>query len=158
MIRIGFGYDVHRFAEDRALVIGGVTIPYTRGLLGHSDADVLLHAIIDAVLGAAALGDIGAHFPDDDASWKDADSMELSRQVNVKVGKAGFRVGNIDATIVMEQPKLREHIEKMRQNIANVFECQRDAVSVKATTSERMGFIGSGDGAAAYAVCTLIAE
>lgn len=155
-MRIGFGYDVHRLVEGRPLVLGGVTVPHDLGLLGHSDADVLLHAISDALLGAAALGDIGSHFPDTDEAWRGADSLELLRAVETRVREAGYRTGNVDATVVLERPKLRPHVEAMRLNVAEALEVERGAVSVKATTSERMGFVGTSEGAAAYAVCTLL--
>lgn len=155
-MRIGFGYDVHRLVEGRPLVLGGVTIPHERGLLGHSDADVLLHAISDAVLGAAALGDIGSHFPDTDEAWRGADSMELLRRIATLVRDAGYRLGNVDATVVLERPKLRPHIDAMRANIAEALGAELAEVSVKATTSEQMGFVGTREGAAAYAVCLLL--
>ena len=155
-MRIGFGYDVHRLVEGRPLVLGGVTIPHERGLLGHSDADVLLHAISDAVLGAAALGDIGTHFPDTDEAWRGADSLELLRVVEGRVREAGYRVGNVDATVVLERPKLRPHVDAMRANVADALGLAVGAVSVKATTSEQMGFVGTREGAAAYAVCALL--
>ncbi len=155
MIRTGIGYDVHRLAPGRRLVIGGVEIPHDRGLDGHSDADVLLHAVIDALLGAAALGDIGAHFPDTDPAWKGADSRALLRATVELLDGAGWTPGNVDATVVLEAPKLRPHIEDMRVEIARATGLGIDAVSVKATTSERLGFVGTGEGAAAYAVCTI---
>lgn len=154
-MRIGFGYDVHRLVEGRPLIIGGVSIASERGLLGHSDADVLLHAIADAVLGAAALGDIGSHFPDTDSRWKDADSSDLLRGVSVTVREAGYRVHNVDATVVIERPKLRPYIDRMRAAIGEVLSLPVASVSVKATTHERMDAVGRGDGAAAFAVCLL---
>ncbi|MBO6575440.1 MAG: 2-C-methyl-D-erythritol 2,4-cyclodiphosphate synthase [Rhodothermales bacterium] len=156
MMRIGFGYDVHRLAKGRRLVLGGILIESPFGLLGHSDADVLLHAITDAILGALAWGDIGALYPDTDPAYKGADSGDLLAEVMQRVGAEGWRIGNVDATVVMERPKLRPYIDTMRARIAQLLECPVDAVSVKATTSEKMGFVGSGAGAAAHAVCTLV--
>ena len=156
-MRIGFGYDVHRLVVDRPLILGGIEIPYEKGLLGHSDADVLLHAIADALLGAAALGDIGKHFPDTDERWKGADSKQLLREVAVLVARAGFKISNIDSTIVMQKPKLRPYIDDMRKCIAGILGLYVDEVSVKATTSEEMGFVGKGEGVAAQAVCILLA-
>jgi len=155
-MRIGFGYDVHRLVEGRPLVLGGITIPFDRGLRGHSDADVLLHAITDAILGAAGLGDIGAHFPDTDAAWKGADSRMLLRQAMDAVRDAGYDIGNVDATVVMERPKLRPHIDDMREQIAQCLGALERDVSVKATTSEKMGFVGVEDGAAAYAIALCV--
>lgn len=154
-MRIGHGYDVHRLVEGRKLILGGVDIPYEKGLLGHSDADVLLHAIMDAVLGAAALGDIGKHFPDTDPAYKGADSLALTRAVAKLIAEHGYTVGNIDATILCQAPKLAPHIAAMRQNIADVFGIPLDAVSVKATTEEHLGFTGEGLGIAAHAVALL---
>jgi 2-C-methyl-D-erythritol 2,4-cyclodiphosphate synthase len=154
-MRIGFGYDVHRLVPGRPLIIGGVSIVSERGLLGHSDADVLLHAVSDAVLGAAALGDIGSHFPDTDARWKDADSSELLRSVEQLVRDAGYRVHNVDATVVIERPKLRPYIDRMRAAIGKALSLPVGSVSVKATTHEQMDALGRGDGAAAYAVCLI---
>lgn len=155
-MRIGFGYDVHRLVEGRPLIIGGVTIPYEKGLLGHSDADVLLHAISDALLGAAALGDIGKHFPDTDERWRGADSSMLLKEVGRMVAGLGYKVGNIDATVAMQQPKLRPYIDEMRQSIASTLRMFIDEVSVKATTTEGLGFVGTGEGVAAYATCLLL--
>ena len=155
-MRIGYGYDVHRLVPGRPLVLGGVTVPSDLGLDGHSDADVLAHAIADALLGAAALGDIGLHFPDTDAAWKGADSIDLLRSVTARVADAGWRVGNVDATVVLERPKLRPHIDAMRERLAGAMGVDASAVSVKATTSERIGFVGTGEGAAAHAVCLLL--
>lgn len=155
MTRFGMGYDVHRLVEGRKLILGGVEIPWEKGLLGHSDADVLLHAIADALLGAAALGDIGRHFPDTDEKFAGADSMKLLAEVARLVGEKGYRVGNVDATIVAQAPKLAPHIEKMAQNIANVLKVERDQINVKATTEERLGFTGSGEGMSSYAVAGL---
>ena len=154
-LRIGHGYDVHRLAAGRKLILGGVDIPYEKGLLGHSDADVLLHAIMDAVLGAAALGDIGKHFPDTDPAYKGADSLALTRAVAKLIAEHGYTVGNIDATILCQAPKLAPHIAAMRQNIADAFGVSLDAVSVKATTEEHLGFTGEGLGIAAHAVALL---
>lgn len=154
-MRIGHGYDVHRLVEGRKLILGGVEIPYEKGLLGHSDADVLLHAVMDAVLGAAALGDIGKHFPDNDPAYKGADSLALTRAVADLVRAKGYTVGNIDATILCQAPKLAPHIPAMRQNIAQAFGMPLDAVSVKATTEEHLGFTGEGLGIAAHAVTLL---
>ena len=152
MTRFGMGYDVHRLTEGRKLILGGVEIPWEKGLLGHSDADVLLHAIADALLGAAALGDIGRHFPDTDERFKGADSMKLLAEVVRLVREKGYRVGNVDATIVAQAPKLASHIEKMTENIAKVLGVGKDQVNVKATTEEHLGFTGSGEGMSAYAV------
>lgn len=154
-MRIGHGYDVHRLVEGRKLILGGVDIPYEKGLLGHSDADVLLHAIMDAVLGAAALGDIGKHFPDTEPAYKGADSLALTRAVAKLIAEHGYTVGNIDATILCQAPKLAPHIAAMRQNIADAFGVSLDAVSVKATTEEHLGFTGEGLGIAAHAVALL---
>ena len=150
--RVGFGYDVHRFAPGRALWVGGVRIPYDQGLMGHSDADVLLHAISDALLGAVALGDIGTHFPDTDPRWKDADSKKLLAAVVALLHDAGWQVGNVDCTLVMERPKVLPHAPAMRQVIAGLLKVDVDAVSVKATTNERMGFVGREEGVGAHAV------
>ena len=155
-MRIGHGYDVHRLVKGRPLVLGGVTVPSEVGLLGHSDADVLTHAIIDALLGAAALGDIGALFPDTDAEWKDADSLGLLRAVVGRVTEAGFAVGNVDATVVLQRPKLRPHVDAMRARLADAMGADLAQVSVKATTGEGMGWVGTGEGAAAHAVALLV--
>ena len=154
-MRIGQGYDVHRLVEGRKLMLGGVDIPYEKGLLGHSDADVLLHAISDALLGAAALGDIGAHFPDSDPAYRGADSAELLRAVGDLIRAAGYEIGNIDSTVVCQAPKLAPHIASMRARIAEVLALPVGAVSVKASTEEHMGFTGRGEGIAAHAVCLL---
>jgi 2-C-methyl-D-erythritol 2,4-cyclodiphosphate synthase len=154
-IRIGTGFDVHQLVEGRALIIGGVTIPYSKGLLGHSDADVLLHAIADALLGAAALGDIGKHFPDDDAAYRGADSRDLLRSVVAKLEALGFTVGNVDATIIAQAPKMAPHIETMRTHIAADCGISMAQVNVKATTTEKLGFTGRGEGIAAQAVALL---
>lgn len=153
--RIGHGYDVHRLVENRALVLGGVNIPYIKGLLGHSDADVLAHAISDALLGAAALGDIGGMFPDTDASYAGADSLVLLKEVVQAVKAAGYAPVNIDATVLAQAPKLKPYIFEMRQRLAETCGVEVDAVSVKATTEEGLGFTGSGEGIAAHAVCLL---
>ena len=154
-MRIGHGYDVHRLVPDRSLIIGGVQIPYERGLLGHSDADVLSHAVADALLGAAALGDLGAWFPDTDPEWAGADSLKLLRRVCELVGEKGYQIENIDATVVTQAPKLRPYIAQMRECLALVCGIKTDAVSVKATTEEHLGFTGEGQGIAAHAVCLL---
>ena len=154
-MRIGMGYDVHRLTEGRKLIMGGVEIPYEKGLLGHSDADVLLHAVMDALLGAAALGDIGRHFPDQDPVYEGADSMVLLRRVREIIEKAGYRTGNVDATIIAQRPKMAPYRETMRQNIAEALGVEVDRISVKATTEERLGFTGSGEGIAAQAVALL---
>ena len=154
-MRIGHGYDVHRLVEGRKCIIGGVDIPHEKGLLGHSDADVLLHAIMDAVLGAMAAGDIGKLFPDSDAAYKGADSLVLTRRVAEVMVERGYRLGNIDATVIAQAPKMAPHIPLMRQNIAAAFGAEVDRVSVKATTEEKLGFTGSGEGIAAHAVCLL---
>lgn len=154
-MRIGHGYDVHRLVENRKLVLGGVKIPYEKGLLGHSDADVLLHAISDAILGAAALGDIGKHFPPDDAAYLNADSLELLKKVSCLICEKGYSVVNIDATVIAQKPKLLPYIEQMRKNISLALDIPFDAVSVKATTEEKLGFTGSGEGIAAHAVTLL---
>ena len=148
-MRIGHGYDVHRLVSGRALILGGVTIPYEKGLDGHSDADVLVHAVMDALLGAAAMGDIGKLFPDNDDRYLGADSMELLREVSRRLEGAGYRLGNLDATIIAQRPKLAPHIEQMRRNIAGALHTGLGNISVKATTEERLGFTGSGEGIAA---------
>ena len=154
-MRIGHGYDVHRFSEGRRLIIGGVDIPFSLGLYGHSDADVLLHAISDALLGAAALGDIGTHFPDTDERFKGADSLELLKQVCNLLNEKGYSIGNIDATVLAERPKLKPYILEMRKNIARALGVDVGCVSVKATTEEGLGFTGSMQGIAAHAVCII---
>lgn len=155
MLRIGHGYDVHRLVEGRRLVLGGVDIPYEKGLLGHSDADVLVHAIMDSILGALALGDIGKLFPDNDSAYKDADSINLLEQViSIAEGK-GFTVGNIDSTILCQAPKLAGYIDEMRKIIAKACKTDIGNISVKATTEEKLGFTGSGEGIAAHAVCIM---
>ena len=152
MNRFGMGYDVHQLVEGRKLIIGGVDIPFEKGLLGHSDADVLLHAISDALLGAAALGDIGKHFPDTDERYKGADSLKLLEEVGRLLAEKGYTVGNVDATIVAQRPKMAPHIPVMRENIARVLHVDVDRINVKATTEEHLGFTGSGQGISAYAV------
>ena len=154
-MRIGHGYDVHRLTEGRELILGGVKIEYEKGLLGHSDADVLLHAVSDALLGAAGLGDIGRHFPDTDPKYKGADSLELLRQVAGKVAAAGYRVGNVDVTMIAQRPRLKDFIPQMEQNIASALNVEPGRINVKATTEERLGFTGSGEGMACHAVCIL---
>lgn len=155
MFRIGHGYDVHKLAENRKLIVGGVEIPFEKGLLGHSDADVLLHAISDALLGAASLGDIGCLFPDNDEKYKGADSLELLREVVAVLNKNGFTVVNIDSTLLAQRPKMRPFIPAMQANIAAACGVAADCVSVKATTEEGLGFTGSGEGMAAHAVCLI---
>ena len=152
MTRFGMGYDVHRLTEGRCLILGGVTVPHSLGLLGHSDADVLLHAISDALLGAAALGDIGRHFPDTDPRYEGADSMDLLARVRVLLEGKGYVIGNVDATIVAQRPKLKDYIPQMNQNIARVLGLALEQVNVKATTEEKLGFTGSEQGISAYAV------
>lgn len=154
-MRVGMGYDVHRLVEDRALILGGVTIPYEKGLLGHSDADVLLHAIMDALLGAAALGDIGKHFPDSDPAYKGISSMLLLEKVGALLAEKGFLIENIDATIIAQAPKMRPYIDTMRENIARALEMDISCVNVKATTEEGLGFTGTGEGISSQAVCLL---
>lgn len=154
-MRIGHGYDVHRLTEGRELILGGVKIDYEKGLLGHSDADVLLHAVSDALLGAAGLGDIGRHFPDTDPKYKGADSLELLRQVAGKIAAAGYRVGNVDVTMIAQRPRLKDFIPQMEQNIASALNVEPGRINVKATTEERLGFTGSGEGMACHAVCIL---
>lgn len=155
MIRIGHGYDVHRFAPDRPLIIGGVNVPHELGLLGHSDADVLVHAVMDALLGALALGDIGSHFPDSDERFKDADSILLLRQVTKILAEHGYAISNIDSTVVAQVPRLSPHIPSMRENIARAAGIEASRVSVKATTEEKLGFTGEKKGIAAHAVCLI---
>ena len=154
-MRIGHGYDVHRLVEDRKLIMGGVDVPYEKGLLGHSDADVLLHAIMDALLGAAAIGDIGKLFPDTDLKYKGISSLLLLKEVGKAINEKGYLVNNIDATIVAQRPKMAPYIPAMRANIAEVLGVDIDQVNVKATTTEGLGFTGTGEGIAAHAVCLL---
>ena len=155
MSRIGFGFDVHRLEEGRKLILGGVEIPFEKGLLGHSDADVLLHAICDALLGAAALGDIGKHFPDSDVRYKGISSLELLSHVGKLLKLNGYTIGNIDSTLVLEKPKIAPYSEAMKRNIAAALGLAEEKVSIKATTNEGMGFIGVGEGAVAYAVTSI---
>ena len=154
-MRIGHGYDVHRLVPDRDLILGGVKIPYELGLLGHSDADVLLHAVMDALLGAAGMRDIGFHFPDTDPAYKGADSMELLRRVGNMLRQAGYGVGNIDVTMIAQKPKLKDFIPQMTRNIAAALEIGEDRVNVKATTEEHLGFTGTGEGMSCHAVCLI---
>ena len=154
-MRIGHGYDVHRLVEGRDLILGGVKIDYEKGLLGHSDADVLLHAVSDALLGAAGLGDIGRHFPDTDPQYTGADSLMLLREVYRKISEKGFRVGNIDVTMIAQKPKLKDYIPQMQANIAAAVGVTPDRVNVKATTEEKLGFTGTGEGMSCHAVCLL---
>lgn len=155
-MRIGHGYDVHRLTEGRRLILGGVDIPYEKGLLGHSDADVLVHALMDALLGAAALGDIGKHFPDSDERYRGADSIALLKQVCKLLSEHGYRIGNVDCTVLAQRPKLAPYIPHMREKIASAMEVEADRVSVKATTEEGLGFTGEGLGIAAHAVALLM--
>lgn len=154
-IRVGLGYDVHRLVSERDLILGGVKIEYELGLLGHSDADVLLHAIMDAILGAAALGDIGRHFPDTDPAYKGVSSIRLTEYVCELVWKEGYRIGNVDATIIAEKPKMSPFIGQMRKNIAKALRVDETQINVKATTEEGLGFTGVGEGISAQAICTL---
>lgn len=155
MMRIGHGYDVHRLTEGRKLILGGVEIPYEKGLLGHSDADVLTHAVMDALLGAAGLGDIGRHFPDNDDRFLGADSLLLLKEVCRLLSVKGYRIGNVDATVIAQRPKLMQFIPEMRRNLAGVMNVDEDAVNVKATTEEKLGFTGEGLGIAAHAVALI---
>ena len=154
-MRIGHGYDVHRLVEGRSLILGGVRIPFEKGLDGHSDADVLTHAVMDALLGAAAMGDIGKLFPDTDDRYLGADSIALLREVDRRLTEAGYRLGNLDVTVIAQRPKLAPYINQMRQNLAAALRTELQNVSVKATTEEQLGFTGSGEGIAAHAVCLL---
>lgn len=154
-LRIGHGYDVHRLVEDRRLIIGGVEIPHSHGLLGHSDADVLTHAVMDAVIGALGLGDIGKHFPDTDPQFKDADSLALATHVYSLLEDRGYRISNIDATVIAQAPKIAPYVATMRENLARVFHLTADRINVKATTEEKLGFTGAKEGIAAHAVCLL---
>lgn len=155
-MRVGMGYDVHKLVEGRDLILGGVKIPYEKGLLGHSDADVLVHAIMDAIIGALAKGDIGKHFPDTDDRYKDVDSIKLLRHVAVLMAENDRKLGNVDATIIAEQPKMAPYIEAMRETIAQALDVEIDKINVKATTEEGLGFTGSGEGIASQAICILI--
>lgn len=157
-IRVGHGYDVHRLCEGRALILGGVNIPYSMGLLGHSDADVLLHAVSDALLGACGLGDIGQHFPDTDPAYEGADSLMLLRRVVSLVHESGYRVGNIDATIVAQRPKLMKDLPQMQKNIADACAVDAQRVNIKATTEEKLGFTGRGEGISAHCVALILAD
>lgn len=157
-MRVGFGFDVHRLVENRRLILGGVQIPYHKGLLGHSDADVLIHAIMDAMLGASANGDIGKHFPDTDDMYKDADSMRLLGETDKIIKESGYKVSNIDSTVVAQNPKIAPYIDKMRTNICKVLNLELNQVNIKATTTEGLGFIGEGQGISAYAVVCLVPE
>ncbi len=155
MMRVGMGYDVHKLTEGRDLILGGVKIPWEKGLLGHSDADVLVHAVMDALLGAAALGDIGQHFPDTDPAYKGISSLKLLEQVTALLAKEGYEVGNIDATIIAQKPKMAPHIQEMRVNMAKAMGIQEQRLNIKATTEEGLGFTGRGEGIASQAVCLL---
>lgn len=154
-MRVGIGYDVHKLVENRKLILGGVEIPHTLGLLGHSDADVLLHAIMDALLGAAALGDIGKHFPDTDEQYKGISSIRLLEYVRELIEKEGYLIENIDATVIAQKPKLRPYIDQMQENIANALKIEKNQVNVKATTEERLGFTGREEGISSQAICAL---
>ena len=154
-MRVGLGYDVHKLVEGRDLILGGVKIPYEKGLLGHSDADVLIHAIMDALLGAAALGDIGKHFPDTDPSYKGADSMKLLEHVGELLEEHLYVIENIDATIIAQRPKMAPHIETMRENVAKILGIEKDQINLKATTEEGLGFTGSGEGISSQAICAI---
>ncbi|MBQ8600447.1 MAG: 2-C-methyl-D-erythritol 2,4-cyclodiphosphate synthase [Clostridia bacterium] len=154
-MRVGHGYDVHRLLEDRLLILGGVTIPYEKGLLGHSDADVLIHALMDALLGAAGLGDIGKHFPDTDPRYKGADSLQLLRHVVLLLKKEGYSLGNADITLIAQKPKVGSFIPQMIENLSAALECEASRLNIKATTEEHLGFTGSGEGMACHAVCLL---
>lgn len=154
-MRVGHGYDVHKLVSRRKLIIGGVEIPYSLGLLGHSDADVLIHAVMDALLGAAALGDIGRHFPDTDDEYKGADSIKLLKHVGNLLDEKGYKISNIDATIIAERPKMAPYIEKMRKNISLALNIDTDCINVKATTEEGLGFTGNGEGISSHAVCLI---
>lgn len=154
-MRVGMGYDVHRLTEERKLILGGVEIPWEKGLLGHSDADVLIHAVMDALLGAAALGDIGKHFPDTDPAYKGISSIRLLKHVSELLEQNGYKVGNIDATVIAQQPKMAPHIPQMRKNMADALGISESQINVKATTEEGLGFTGRGEGIASQAVCLL---
>lgn len=154
-MRIGFGYDVHKFAENRKLIIGGIEVPHSKGLLGHSDADVLVHAIMDSMLGALALGDIGKHFPDTDQEYKDIDSCQLLKRVYSLIKDKGYKISNIDAVVALEEPKIGKYIPLMQEKLARILEIQENQISIKATTTEGLGFVGEKLGASASAVCLL---
>lgn len=156
MFRIGQSVDIHQLVEGRKLILGGVEIPHEKGLLGHSDADVLLHAIAESILGALALGDLGKHFPDTDDAYKEMDSLWMLKQVYHLMGEKGYRIGNLDALIMIERPKMAPHIQKMRENVAMALHCDMDAVSIKATRGEKMGFVGKEEGAQAQCVVLLM--
>lgn len=155
-MRIGHGYDVHRLVPDRKLILGGVEIPYEKGLLGHSDADVLTHALMDALLGAAGLGDIGRHFPDTDPAYAGADSLKLLKQVVELIRKKGYRLGNADCTVIAQRPKLASYLPAMQENLARICQVEPDQINLKATTEEKLGFTGDGSGISAHAVCLLL--
>ncbi|MDD7795427.1 MULTISPECIES: 2-C-methyl-D-erythritol 2,4-cyclodiphosphate synthase [unclassified Clostridium] len=155
-MRVGIGYDVHTLVENRSLILGGVNIPYEKGLLGHSDADVLLHAIMDSLLGAAALGDIGKHFPDSDPRFKDASSIKLLNHVGNLLKEKGYSINNIDATIIAQRPKLSPFINEMRENIASALNITLEDINIKATTEEGLGFTGSGEGISSQSICSII--
>jgi len=157
-MRIGHGYDVHKLVEDRKLILGGVEIPYEKGLLGHSDADVLAHSVADSILGALAMGDIGKHFPDNDERYKGADSIMLLKEVCRMMKEKGYKIGNIDVTVICQEPKLSPFTDKMRENLANALSSEKDRISVKATTEEKLGFTGNKEGIASHAVCLLEEE
>lgn len=157
-MRVGMGYDVHRLVEGRKLIIGGVEIEHEKGLLGHSDADVLTHAVMDSILGAMALGDIGKHFPDTDERFKGADSIELMRHVKKLMDENGYKIGNIDCTIIAQAPKMAPHIQKMREIFADALETEVGNINVKATTEEKLGFTGSGEGISAQSICLLLTK
>ncbi len=157
-MRVGFGFDVHQFSPDRKLVLGGVTIPHTQGLVGHSDADVVLHAVMDALLGAAGMGDIGIHFPDTDKAYRNADSRKLLRTIWSKINKSGFAISNLDITIVTQKPKIQKHAFAMKQNIAQDLDISHNQLNIKATTTESLGFIGREEGIAVWAVAALTGE
>ncbi len=156
--RTGLGFDVHAFKEGRKLILGGVEIPFEKGLAGHSDADVLLHAICDAMLGALALGDIGEHFPDTDDNFKDADSKLLLKKVYELIISKGFEIGNIDCVLTLEKPKILPYVDQMRKTISEILQCNMDQISIKATTTEKLGFVGRGDGAASFATVLLVSR
>lgn len=155
-MRVGLGYDVHKLVLDRPLIMGGVEIPFEKGLLGHSDADVLIHAIMDSILGAAALGDIGNYFPDTDSKYKNISSLELLKHVKSLIEDNGFSIGNIDATIIVQKPKMSPHIQKMRENISSILGIELDQINIKATTEEGLGFTGSGCGISAQSIALLL--
>lgn len=156
VLRVGHGYDVHRLVEERKLILGGVEIPWEKGLLGHSDADVLVHAVMDAILGAAAMGDIGKHFPDTDPKYAGADSMFLLKEVVGLVEQQGYQISNLDCTVIAQQPKLKDFIPQMRERIADICKVEPDQVNVKATTEEKLGFTGTGEGMSAHCVCLIV--